>query len=201
VGAKHQHLGAQDCDRHTLARHFPRHINAESNKTGRGSIYDCLPQGCPMKIAGVIGVGAMGSTAYCWLMPDTRFGPSIPGTRMSRRSMKGLRVEGASGDRTVNQCARPKNIAGCRGFATCVYPCHQSIRRGPAAQTAASGCQPNATGSWTIQNGPGAGERSRSTCPRQRPLELRRWLSRLMKGTGHAHHNSMKLIRIGDGWR
>ncbi len=69
---------------------------------------------------------------------------------------------------------------------------------GPAAQAAAPIIGPDAI-VLTIQNGLGAGERiAQHMSDHNVLLGVADGFGASMKGPGHAHHNSMKLIRIGE---
>jgi len=108
-----------------------------------------------------------------------------------------LRVEGASGDRTV------KNIQVSTEAAD-VGLCDLVIIATKAAgvEAAARSIQPlvhDETLVLTIQNGLGAGERICQYLPADNVLlGVAGGFGASVKGPGHVHHNGMELIRIGE---
>ena len=109
----------------------------------------------------------------------------------------GLRIEGASGDRTVKTVRATTNITDVGACDLCLIATKAS-GVGPAAQSVAPVIGPNAM-VLTIQNGLGAGERIAQHMPTDNLLlGVADGFGASMKGPGHAHHNSMKLIRIGE---
>ncbi|WP_299872276.1 2-dehydropantoate 2-reductase [uncultured Sulfitobacter sp.] len=151
-----------------------------------------------MKIA-VIGVGAMGSI-YAALLADAGHDVWAVDTwdaHVDAINTTGLRVEGASGDRrvtTIRATTRMSDVGPCD---LCLIATKAS-GVGPAAQDAAAVIGNDAL-VLTIQNGLGAAERIAGHMPVQNVLlGVADGFGASMKGPGHAHHNSMKLIRIGE---
>ena len=111
-----------------------------------------------MKIA-VIGVGAMGSI-YAALLADAGhevWAVDTWGAHVEAINANGLRVEGASGDRTITSARATTNIADVGVCDLCILATKAS-GVGTAAQAAAPAIGPDAM-VLTIQNGLGAGER------------------------------------------
>lgn len=151
-----------------------------------------------MKIA-VIGAGAMGSI-YAALMADAGHEVWAVDTwrdHVDAINGHGLRVEGASGDRTVRTVQATTRIADVGQCDLCILATKAS-GVGPAAQAAAPVIGPDAM-VLTIQNGLGAGDRIAAHMPSGNVLlGVADGFGASIKGPGHAHHNSMKLIRIGE---
>jgi 2-dehydropantoate 2-reductase len=151
-----------------------------------------------MKIA-VIGVGAMGSI-YAALLADAGHEVWAVDTwdaHVDAINSTGLRVAGASGDRrvtTIRATTRMSDVGPCD---LCLIATKAS-GVGPAVQDAAAVIGKDAL-VLTIQNGLGAAERIAKHMPIQNVLlGVADGFGASMKGPGHAHHNSMKLIRIGE---
>jgi 2-dehydropantoate 2-reductase len=150
-----------------------------------------------MKIA-VVGTGAMGSV-YAGLLADAGnevWAIDVWEAHVEAINNHGLRVEGASGDRTVRlNAATDPQAAGA---------CDLVIVATKAAQVeeAAQSIEPLiADGSLilTIQNGLGAAERiSRYRDPANILVGVAGGFGASMKGPGHVHHNGMELIRLGE---
>ena len=150
-----------------------------------------------MKIA-VVGAGAMGSV-YAGLLADAGnevWAVDVWKEHVDAINDRGLRIEGASGDRTV----------GLKATSNCneVGPCELIIIATKAAQVgeAAKSIEPmigDNTLILTIQNGLGAAER---ICQYRDPdnilIGVAGGFGASMKGPGHAHHNGMELIRLGE---
>lgn len=151
-----------------------------------------------MKIA-VVGTGAMGSV-YAALLSDAGnevWAVDVWQDHLDAISRHGLRVEGASGDRTVRSIHTAPDVAD-------VGPCDLYILAtkasgvGPAARAIAPVMGPDSL-VLTIQNGLGSGERIAEHLPTSNVLlGVAEGFGASMKGPGHAHHNAMKLIRIGE---
>ena len=151
-----------------------------------------------MKIA-IIGVGAMGSV-YAALLAEA--GHEVWAVDPWQEHVeaivtKGLRVEGASGDRIINGINATVNV-------TDVGPCDLCIIATKASQVGAAACAvapvigTNAL-VLTIQNGLGAGDRIAEHMATENVLlGVADGFGASMKAPGHAHHNAMKLIRIGE---
>ncbi len=151
-----------------------------------------------MKIA-VIGVGAMGSV-YAALLADAGHEVWAVDTweaHVDAINTTGLRVEGASGDRTVTTLRATTRMSDVGPCDLCLIATKAS-GVGLAAQEAAPVIGEDAL-VLTIQNGLGAAERIARHMPIGNVLlGVADGFGASMKGPGHAHHNSMKLIRIGE---
>ena len=151
-----------------------------------------------MKIA-IFGVGAMGSV-YAALLADAGhevFAIDVWKDHVDAIRDHGLRVEGASGDRTVTSLYAATEPAAADGAdlyiiatkASGVGAAARAIRplMGPASLV------------LTIQNGLGAGDRIAEHMPVDNVLlGVAEGFGASMRGPGHAHHNGMNLIRIGE---
>ena len=151
-----------------------------------------------MKIA-IIGTGAMGSI-YAGLLADAGnevWAIDLWQEHLDAIAQKGLRVEGASGDRLVRGI-RVSTEAGDAG------PCDLVIVATKAdGVEAAARALPPLLGEETVvlamQNGLGAGERiARHLAPERILLGVAQGFGASMKGPGHAHHNGMEMIRLGE---
>ncbi len=150
-----------------------------------------------MKIA-VVGAGAMGSV-YAGLLADAGndvWAVDVWKEHVDAINERGLRVEGASGDRTVR-------IKATSDFSQ-VGPCELVIIATKAAHVgdAAKSITPmigDDTLILTIQNGLGAAER---ICQYRDPdnilIGVAGGFGASMKRPGHVHHNGMELIRVGE---
>jgi 2-dehydropantoate 2-reductase len=151
-----------------------------------------------MKIA-IFGAGAMGSV-YAALLADAGHevvAVDLWEAHVDAINKHGLRVEGASGDRTVTSIKASTEPAEAEEADLFIIATKAS---GVAA--AAQAIQPLMTDNalvLTIQNGLGAGERIAEHMPTDRVLlGVAQGFGASMKGPGHAHHNGMSLIRIGE---
>ncbi|MFZ1816211.1 MAG: 2-dehydropantoate 2-reductase [Rhizobiaceae bacterium] len=151
-----------------------------------------------MKIA-VVGVGAMGSI-YAGLFADADHEVWAVDTwqdHVARINDSGLRVEGASGDRTVRNIRATSQMADVGTCDLCIIATKASAV-GDAARSSAGVIGDNAM-VLTIQNGLGAAERiAQHIDPKKVLLGVADGFGASLKGPGHAHHNAMKLIRIGE---
>lgn len=151
-----------------------------------------------MKIV-VIGVGAMGSI-YAALLADAGHEVWAVDTwadHVDAINQRGLRVEGASGDRTITAVRATTNIADVGHCDLCLIATKASGVE-LASKAAAPIIGPGAL-ILTIQNGLGAGERiAKHISSSNVLLGVADGFGASMKSPGHAHHNSMKLIRIGE---
>ena len=150
-----------------------------------------------MKIA-VVGAGAMGSV-YAGLLASAgnevwaidNWREHIDAIRES-----GLRIEGASGDRTVRLDATTDTSEP--------GPCDLVIiaTKADGVASAAASIGPllrDDTLVLTIQNGLGAAERiCRHLPPDNVLLGVAGGFGASIRGPGHAHHNGMELIRLGE---
>ena len=150
-----------------------------------------------MKIA-VVGAGAMGSV-YAGLLASA--GNEVWAIDTWREHIdaireSGLRIEGASGDRTVRLDATTDTSEP--------GPCDLVIiaTKADGVASAAASIGPllgDDTLVLTIQNGLGAAERiCRHLPPDNVLLGVAGGFGASIRGPGHAHHNGMELIRLGE---
>ncbi len=150
-----------------------------------------------MKIA-VLGTGAMGSV-YAGLLADA--GNEVWAIDLWRDHVeamreRGLRVEGASGDRTVavNASTDPADAGPC----DLVIVATKASGVAGAARSMEPLLGPDSI-VLTIQNGLGAAERISEHVAADRILiGVAGGFGASMKGPGHVHHNGMELIRLGE---
>lgn len=150
-----------------------------------------------MKIA-IIGVGAMGSV-YAALLGDA--GHDVWAVDSWRAHIdairdRGLRLEGASGDRTVriNATTDSREIGVCDLIIIATKAMHVE----QAAASAQCLVGPNSL-VLTIQNGLGSAERVAETLGRDRvAIGVVGGFGASIKGPGHAHHNGWELVRLGE---
>jgi 2-dehydropantoate 2-reductase len=151
-----------------------------------------------MKIL-VMGVGAMGSV-YAALLADAGHEVWAVDTwkeHIHAINANGLRLEGASGDRVVESIRATSDVNQVGPCDLCLIATKAS-GVGPAASAAAPVIGADAL-VLTIQNGLGSGDRiSQHIPPDNVLLGVADGFGASMKGPGHAHHNAMKLIRIGE---
>ncbi len=151
-----------------------------------------------MKIA-ILGVGAMGSI-YAALLADAGHEVWAVDTwteHLDAIASKGLRVEGASGDRTVTTIRTAAHAAEV-GRADLYVIATKAAAVGAVAEAIAPRCNDESL-VLTIQNGLGVGERIAQHMPTERVLlGVAEGFGASMKGPGHAHHNAMRRIRIGE---
>ena len=150
-----------------------------------------------MKVA-VVGCGAMGSV-YAALLADAGHEVwAIDNWKEHVDAMKagGLRLEGASGDRTVRVNATTN--------AADAGPCDLAILSTKAmhVEKAAQSMQPllhKDTVVLSIQNGLGGPDTAAKVLGRERVLVgVVGGFGASMKGPGHAHHNGWELVRLGE---
>jgi len=151
-----------------------------------------------MKIA-IIGAGAMGSV-YAGLLADAGnevWAVDVWEDHVAAIRNSGLRIEGASGDRvvsTVKATSNPTDVGACDLYIIAT----KASGVAAAAQSISPLLGENSL-ILTIQNGLGAGERIAAHAPADRVLlGVAEGFGASMRGPGHAHHNAMKLIRIGE---
>jgi 2-dehydropantoate 2-reductase len=150
-----------------------------------------------MKIA-IVGTGAMGSV-YAGLFASAGHEVwAIDTWREHVEAMRsnGLRLEGASGDRTVklNATTDPKDAGKCDLVVLATKAMH--------VQQAASSIK-NLLNSDTpvlsIQNGLGGPDTAASVLGRDKVMVgVVGGFGASMRGPGHAHHNGMELVRLGE---
>lgn len=155
-------------------------------------------EGTTRKVA-VIGVGAMGSV-YAALMAEAGhqvWAVDCWAEHVAAINRDGLRVEGASGNRTVRGLRAVAHVAE-------LDPCDLYIvatKASGVAQVARdlAHCLPPTAQVLAIQNGLGAGERICAHLPRgQVLLGVADGFGAAMRGPAHVHHAAMKLIRLGE---
>ena len=150
-----------------------------------------------MKIA-IVGCGAMGSV-YAALLADA--GHEVwaidlwPEHVQAMRS-HGLRLEGASGDRTVKLHATTD--AGEAGICDLVILATKAMHVEAAAQAARSLLGPE-TLVLSIQNGLGGPDTAAKVLGRDRVLVgVVGGFGASIRAPGHAHHNGWELVRLGE---
>ncbi len=151
-----------------------------------------------MKI-GIIGIGAMGSV-YAALLSDHGkhevWAVDTWGEHVAAINASGLRVEGASGDRTVklNATTNPADVRDCD--LVIIATKYDGVT--PAAHAALGMAKPDAP-ILTIQNGLGSAEKVAAVVGSKRIMVgVVGGFGASMKGPGHAHHNGMEFLRLGE---
>ncbi|MCP4084008.1 MAG: 2-dehydropantoate 2-reductase [Actinomycetia bacterium] len=151
-----------------------------------------------MKIA-IVGTGAMGSV-YAALLADAGHEVWAIDTwaeHVAAMAEQGLRVEGASGDRvvtTINATADAAEAGNCDLYVI-------ATKAGGVGAAARSIVPIMSSDSLvlTIQNGLGAAERIGEHMPTDNVLlGVAEGFGASMRGPGHAHHNAMRMIRVGE---
>jgi 2-dehydropantoate 2-reductase len=151
-----------------------------------------------MKIA-IIGVGAMGSVYAALLADQGKHDVWAIDTwkeHVDTIREKGLRVEGASGDRTVKINATT-NAADVKD-ADLVIVATKYDGVGAAAKAALAIGKPEAP-ILAIQNGLGSADIVADVVGSKRiMMGVVGGFGASMKGPGHAHHNGMEFLRLGE---
>jgi 2-dehydropantoate 2-reductase len=151
-----------------------------------------------MKIA-IIGVGAMGSVYAALLADQGKHDVWAIDTwkeHVEAIREKGLRVEGASGDRTVRVNATT-NAADVKD-ADLVIVATKYDGVGAAAKAALEIGKPEAP-ILAIQNGLGSADIVADVVGSKRiMMGVVGGFGASMKGPGHAHHNGMEFLRLGE---
>ena len=151
-----------------------------------------------MKIA-IFGIGAMGSV-YAGLMAEAGhdvWGVDVWQDHVDAINHNGLKLEGASGDRVIKGI-KATSHADDIGEAALYVIATKASGVGPAAKAISSMMGPDSI-VLTIQNGLGAGERiAEHMAVDNVLLGVADGFGASMKGPGHAHHNAMNLIRVGE---
>lgn len=151
-----------------------------------------------MKIA-ILGAGAMGSV-YAALLADQGkhdvWCVDVWKEHVDTIRSKGLRVEGASGNRVVKLNATT-NAADVKG-ADLVIISTKADGVEAAAKAALDIAKPDAP-ILTIQNGLGSADKVAAIVGSKRiMIGVVGGFGASMKGPGHAHHNGMEFVRIGE---
>jgi 2-dehydropantoate 2-reductase len=150
-----------------------------------------------MKIA-ILGCGAMGSV-YAGLLASAGHEVWAVDTwreHVDAMRAKGLRLEGASGDRTVKVNATM--TASDAGVCDLVIIATKARDVETAARTAKPLLGPQ-TLVLSIQNGLGGPDVTASVLGRERvAVGVVGGFGASMRGPGHAHHNGMELVRLGE---
>ena len=151
-----------------------------------------------MKIA-IAGTGAMGSV-YAALLKDAGnevWAVDTWQAHVEEINKNGLRVEGASGDRTVSDLNATTDIADA-GLCDLYIIATKADGVGAAAQEISKIMGKDSL-ILTIQNGLGAGERIAQFISTENVLlGVAEGFGASMKSPGHAHHNSMRQVRLGE---
>ncbi len=151
----------------------------------------------PAKVV-VIGTGAMGSV-YAALMKDAGhdvWAVDIWEEHVATIDAQGLRVEGASGDRTVRLPATTR--AEDAGPADLVIIATKLDGVASAAEAAAPVLRDD-TAVLSIQNGLGGPDMVADRLGADRvTIGVVGGFGASMKAPGHAHHNGMEMVRLGE---
>ncbi|MEM7335072.1 MAG: 2-dehydropantoate 2-reductase [Chloroflexota bacterium] len=151
-----------------------------------------------MKIM-IFGTGAMGSI-YAGLFADAGhevWAVDVWEAHLTAMGENGLRVEGASGDRTVTNI-HPTSNAADAGTCDLYIIATKASGVEAGAKAIAPRLGPHSL-VVPIQNGLGAGERIAQYMPVTNVLlGVASGFGASMKEPGHAHHNAMNLIRLGE---
>jgi 2-dehydropantoate 2-reductase len=151
-----------------------------------------------MKIA-IVGTGAMGSVYAGLLAAAGNEVWAIDRWREHVDAMraKGLRLEGASGDRTVklNASTNARDAGPC----DLVIIATTAMQVAEAAQAVKKFLLKGETPVLSIQNGLGGPDTAASVLGKERVLVgVVGGFGASMRGPGHAHHNGMELVRLGE---
>jgi 2-dehydropantoate 2-reductase len=150
-----------------------------------------------MKIA-IVGTGAMGSVYAALFASAGHEVWAIDRWREHVEAMRknGLRVEGASGDRTVklNATTDPRDAGPCDLVVLATKATHVS----QAAQALVPLLGPQ-TPVLSIQNGLGGPDTAASILGKERVMVgVVGGFGASMRAPGHAHHNGWELVRLGE---
>ena len=151
-----------------------------------------------MKIA-VIGAGAMGSIYASFLAQNKNEVLAIDlwEEHLNVIRESGLRVSGFSGDKTVKNIKVSNDINEAKGCELFIIATKASGVGAVASKLSKIASKSSII--LTIQNGLGAGERIASFMPTDNILlGVAQGFGAAMVGPGHAHHNNMSMIRIGE---
>ena len=151
-----------------------------------------------MKIA-IIGTGAMGSV-YAGMLAEAGhdvWAVDSWAEHIAHITKNGLRLDGASGNRTITNLSATTSVQDADGCDLYVIAT-KADGVGVAAKAVAEVMRPDSL-IVTIQNGLGAAERIATFIDTENVLlGVAEGFGASMKGPGHAHHNAMRQIRIGE---
>ena len=150
-----------------------------------------------MKIA-IIGVGAMGSVYAALLASGGHdvWAVDTWGEHVDTIREKGLRVEGASGDRTVRLSATTNAADVSDADLVIIATKDDGVE---AAAKAALAMAKSDAPILTIQNGLGSADKVAEIVGSKRiMMGVVGGFGASMKGPGHAHHNGMEFLRLGE---
>jgi 2-dehydropantoate 2-reductase len=150
-----------------------------------------------MKIA-VVGTGAMGSVYAALFASAGHEVWAIDRWREHVDAMRarGLRVEGASGDRTVklNATTEPRDVGPCDLVVLATKAMHVA-----GAAEGLKSLLKNDTPVLSIQNGLGGPDTAASILGKERVMVgVVGGFGASMRAPGHAHHNGWELVRLGE---
>ena len=150
-----------------------------------------------MKIA-VVGTGAMGSV-YAALLGDAGndvWAIDVWQEHIDAINQNGLRLEGASGDRTVKiKATTDHNTVGACDLVVVATKAGEV----ESAATSVPALLHDDSVVLTIQNGLGSADRLAASISAERLLiGVAGGFGASLSGPGHAHHNGMELIRLGE---
>lgn len=151
-----------------------------------------------MKIA-IVGTGAMGSV-YAGLLASAGhevWAIDAWPEHVAAMREKGLRLEGISGDRTV----RVHATADAKDAGPCdlVILATKAMHVASAARSIKENLLGKETAVLSIQNGLGGPDTAASILGRERVMVgVVGGFGASMRGPGHAHHNGMELVRLGE---
>lgn len=150
-----------------------------------------------MKIV-IVGCGAMGCV-YAAMFAEAGhevWAVDANAEHVAAINENGLRVEGASGDRTVTVHAT--TTAADAGTADLLVLATKAMHVATAAEAAKPAVGPD-TIVLSIQNGMGGPETAAEVLGAGRvAVGVVGGFGASMKGPGHAHHNGMELVRLGE---
>jgi len=146
----------------------------------------------------IIGTGAMGSV-YAALLADAGhdvWAVDAWADHVRAMNEKGLRLEGKSGDRTVR--LKATGAAADVGKADLVI----IATKADGVEAATNSVKPilkDSTPVLAIQNGLGSAEKVADILGAERVIQgVVGGFGASMKGPGHAHHNGMEFVRLGE---
>jgi len=172
----------------------PRLTTAIASPSKRSRVEDSK-----LRIA-VLGCGAMGSIYAALLASGGHevWAVDVWQAHIDAMRERGLRVQGASGDRTVRINATTDATDIRAGSCDLVIIATKASGVAGAAQTGTKLLKENGV-ALTIQNGLGAGDRiSQHMDPKKVLLGVANNFGASMVGPGHADHKSMNMVKMGE---